>query len=102
VEDRLPENHLLRRMNVFVTVTLADLHKELKSYCSDIGRASIEPELMIRMLIVGYAEAAVLNCVSCFKLENASRMYSPNLVSCATVLDVKISQNRSKSLFDMF
>ena len=27
LEDRIPENHLLRRMNVFVTVALADLHK---------------------------------------------------------------------------
>ena len=29
LEDRIPENHLLRRMNVFVAVALADLHKEL-------------------------------------------------------------------------
>ena len=54
LEDRIPENHLLRRMNVFVTVALADLHKELKPYYSDIGRPSVDPELMIRMLIVGY------------------------------------------------
>jgi transposase len=54
LEDRIPENHLLRRMNVFVTVALADLHKELKAYYSDIGRPSVDPELMIRMLIVGY------------------------------------------------
>jgi transposase len=54
LEDRIPENHLLRRMNVFVTAALADLHKELKAHYSDIGRPSIDPELMIRMLIVGY------------------------------------------------
>jgi transposase len=54
LEDRIPENHLLRRMNVFVTAALADLHKELKPHYSDIGRPSIDPELMIRMLIVGY------------------------------------------------
>ena len=54
LEDRIPENHLLRRMNVFVTVALADLHKELEPYYSDIGRPSVDPELMIRMLIVGY------------------------------------------------
>src|SRR5262245_8183507 len=54
LEDRVPESHLLRRMNVFVTVALADLHKELKPHYSDIGRPSIDPELMIRMLIVGY------------------------------------------------
>jgi transposase len=33
---------------------LADLHKELKLYYNDIGRPSVDPELMIRMLIVGY------------------------------------------------
>src|SRR5215475_8897602 len=54
LEDRIPESHLLRRMNVFVTVALADLHKELKPHYSDIGRPSIDPELMIRMLIIGY------------------------------------------------
>ena len=27
LEDRIPENHLLRRINVFVTTALADLHK---------------------------------------------------------------------------
>src|SRR6185437_14972909 len=54
LEDRIPENHLLRRMNVFVTATLADLDKELEPYYSEIGRPSIDPELMIRMLIVGY------------------------------------------------
>jgi Transposase domain (DUF772) len=41
-------------MNVFVTVALADLHKELEPHYSAIGRPSIDPELMIRMLIVGY------------------------------------------------
>jgi transposase len=54
LEDRISENHLMRRINVFVTAALADLHKELKPHYSDIGRPSIDPELMIRMLIVGY------------------------------------------------
>jgi len=54
LEDRIPDNHLLRRMNVFVGVALADLHKELAPHYSDIGRPSVDPELMIRMLIVGY------------------------------------------------
>jgi len=54
LEDRIPEEHLLRRMKVFVAVALADLHKELEPYYSDIGRPSVDPELMIRMLIVGY------------------------------------------------
>jgi transposase len=54
LEDRVPKNHLLRRMNVFVTVALEDLHKDLSPNYSDISRPSIDPELMIRMLIIGY------------------------------------------------
>jgi transposase len=54
LEDRIPENHLLRRINVFVTTVLADLHKGVESFYWDIGRPSVDPELMIRMLVVGY------------------------------------------------
>jgi len=54
LEDRVPGNHLLRRINGFVAAALSDLHSELASYYSHTGRPSIDPELMIRMLIVGY------------------------------------------------
>src|SRR5919106_3078039 len=54
LDDRVPQNHLLRRIDVVVTAALADLHQELEAYYSDIGRPSVDPELMIRMLIVGY------------------------------------------------
>lgn len=54
LEDRIPKDHLLRRMNVFVTSALDDLHVELEPHYSNIGRPSVDPELMIRMLIVGY------------------------------------------------
>ena len=54
LDDVIPKSHLLRRINVIVTVVLAELHAQLKSYYSDIGRPSVDPELMIRMLIVGY------------------------------------------------
>jgi CheY-like chemotaxis protein len=54
LENRIPENHLLRRMNVFVTVALADLHRQLKPHYSNLGRPSVDLELIIRMLVVGY------------------------------------------------
>jgi transposase len=54
LEDRIPKDHLLRRINVFVTLALDDVHEQLGSYYSEIGRPSIDPELMLRMLIVGY------------------------------------------------
>jgi transposase len=52
LEDRIPENHLLGRMNVFVTVALADLRAQALLQRHRPG--SVDPELMIRMLIVGY------------------------------------------------
>lgn len=37
LDDVIPEGHLLRRMNVFVSAALDDLHKQLRAYYSDIG-----------------------------------------------------------------
>ena len=54
LEDRIPSGHLLRRINPVVTEVLADLRDKLASFYSDIGRPSIDPELMMRMLMVGY------------------------------------------------
>jgi transposase len=54
LDDVVPKNHLLRRMNVFVTAVLADLHQQLRLFYSEIGRPCVDPELVIRMLIVGY------------------------------------------------
>jgi transposase len=54
LDDVIPKDHLLRGMHVFVTGVLADVHQHLRPFYSDIGRPSIDPELMMRMLIVGY------------------------------------------------
>jgi transposase len=54
LEDRIPPDHLLRRINPIVTEVLADLREKLASFYSDTGRPSIDPELMMRMLLVGY------------------------------------------------
>ena len=47
-----PPNHLLRGINQFLD--LSNLRAYLAPFYSHIGRPSIDPELMIRMLIVGY------------------------------------------------
>ena len=54
LEGRIPAHHLLRRINPIVTRILADLRERLELFYSEIGRPSIDPELMIRMLMVGY------------------------------------------------
>src|SRR5882762_2291021 len=52
LEDRVPVDHLLRKIDRFLD--LGTLRQGLAPFYSPIGRPSIDPELMIRMLIVGY------------------------------------------------
>jgi Transposase domain (DUF772) len=52
LERHVPERHLLRSIDRFVE--LGKLRRQLAPFYSAIGRPSIDPELMIRMLIVGY------------------------------------------------
>ena len=54
LEDRIPSRHLLRRINPIVARVLTELREKLKPFYSELGRPSIDPELMMRMLIVGY------------------------------------------------
>ncbi len=54
LERRIPEGHLLRRINAPVARILGEFREKLEPFYSEIGRPSVDPELMIRMLIVGY------------------------------------------------
>jgi len=55
LEGHVPATHLLRSIDRFVE--LDGLRRELAPFYSAIGRPSVDPELMIRMLIVGYCFA---------------------------------------------
>jgi transposase len=55
LEKHVPPDHLLRSIDRFVE--LGELRRELATFYSTLGRPSIDPELMIRMLIVGYCFA---------------------------------------------
>ncbi|KIL98483.1 Mobile element protein [Paramagnetospirillum magnetotacticum MS-1] len=52
LERHVPADHLLRSIDRFVD--LCDIREQLRPYYSETGRPSIDPELMIRMLIIGY------------------------------------------------
>jgi transposase len=52
LETHVPADHLLRAIDRFVE--LGELRRELAPFYSSMGRPSVDPELMIRMLIVGY------------------------------------------------
>src|SRR5271156_5397423 len=69
LERRVPAGHLLRRINPVVTRILVELREKLAPFYSDIGRPSIDPELMIRMLIVGYCYGIRFERRLCEELE---------------------------------
>jgi transposase len=69
LERRIPASHLLRRINPVVTRILIELRDRLAAFYSDIGRPSIDPELMIRMLIVGYCYGIRFERRLCEELE---------------------------------
>lgn len=52
LEDHVPSDHVLRRIDQ--VLDLSDVRTQLKPFYSHTGRPSIDPELMIRMLIVGH------------------------------------------------
>jgi transposase len=52
LEDVVPEDHLLRQIDQLLD--LSELREHLGPYYSHTGRPSVDPELMIRMLLIGY------------------------------------------------
>jgi transposase len=52
LEKRIPTDHLLRKIDA--VLDLSKLRSQLAPHYSHTGRPSIDPELMIRMLLIGY------------------------------------------------
>ena len=74
LEEYIPADHLLRRLNPIVTRVVVDLREKLAAFYSDIGRPSIDPELMIRMLIVGYCYGIRFGAEAVRGGQNSSRL----------------------------
>src|SRR6516225_6841074 len=55
LDEVVPAEHPVRQIDA--VLDLSWVHKELAPYYSHTGRPSVDPVLMIRMLIVGYAFA---------------------------------------------
>ena len=52
LEDQVPENHLLRLIDKHIS--FAFVRERLRDSYSDTGRPSIDPELLLRILLIGY------------------------------------------------
>src|SRR4051794_10526446 len=55
LDDAVPDDHPVRE--IAAVLDLSWVHGELEPYYSRLGRPSIDPALMIRMLLVGYVFA---------------------------------------------
>jgi len=52
LEDHVPQDHLLRSIDRFVDLSIIRAH--FADFHRHTGRPSVDPELLIRMLLVGY------------------------------------------------
>jgi len=52
LEDQVPENHLLRLIDKHISFEF--VREQLRDSYSEAGRPSIDPELLLRMLLIGY------------------------------------------------
>jgi transposase len=92
LDEHVPRDHVLRQIDRFLD--LSEVRQELKSFYSHIGRPSIDPELMIRMLVVGY----------CFAIRSERRLCEEvhlNLAYrwfCGLGLDGKVPDHSTFSL----
>src|SRR5437868_4364990 len=52
LEDQVPENHLLRLIEKHISFEF--VRERLRASYSEMGRPSIDPELLLRILLIGY------------------------------------------------
>src|SRR5215469_2869876 len=52
LEDQIPDDHLLKRLDRFIDFGFA--RERLRDTYSAMGRPSIDPEILLRLLLVGY------------------------------------------------
>jgi transposase len=96
LEDHVPDDHLLRKIDAFLDFD--DIRTTLIPYYSHLGRPSVDPELLIRMLIVGY----------CFAIRSERRLCEEvhlNLAYrwfCGLGLDGKVPDHSSFSVNRVF
>ena len=55
-EGHVPDDHLLRQIDRFLDMD--GMRAQLRPFYSHMGRPSIDPELIVRMLLIGYVMAS--------------------------------------------
>ena len=52
LEDLVPKTHLLRKIDAWIDLSI--VHEKTQDLYSHTGRPSVDPEVLIRMMIIGY------------------------------------------------
>jgi transposase len=98
--DAVPEDHLVRKIDA--ALDLSWLRGELAPYCSSMGRPSIDPELMIRMLVVGYVFAIRSERLICREVQvNLAYRWFCKLGLDDAIPDRSAQRSRILSTFDL-
>jgi transposase len=63
LEEFVPQDHLLRAIDRYLDLT--EFREHLKPFYSHLGHSSVDPELIIRMLIIGYCYGIRSECRLC-------------------------------------
>src|SRR3954453_6475941 len=67
LDQAVPQDHPVRK--IAAVLDLSWVHSELAPFYPKMGRPSIDPELMIRMLVVGYAFAIRSERLICLEVQ---------------------------------
>jgi transposase len=74
LEDQVPKNHLLRLIDRHIDFGF--VHERLKDTYSETGRPSIDPELLLRILLIGCTSAASGKLVEKLRMHLAWRWFT--------------------------
>jgi Transposase domain (DUF772) len=85
LEDQVPENHLLRLIDKHISFEF--VREQLKDSYSETGRPSIDPEFLLRILLIGYLYGITserklvdLRALWWFALPKSTRAWEPTLL----------------------
>lgn len=62
LEEQIPADHLLRLIDRYVDFSF--VRERLKDFYSSTGRPSIDPEVLLRLLLIGYLAESARNKVA--------------------------------------
>ena len=83
IEDQVPENHLLRFIDRYVSFDF--VREKLRASYSETGRPSIDPEVLLRILLLGGISTASPVSGSCCILDTIPRRIAVILVAILAI-----------------